>query len=254
MQFNFKLLRRFTLATFLCIAGPAAANADGHGTGGWDHFIGLYLWGMSIDGTASVGPVDAPLDLNFKDDLLDNLAGAFSAHYEAKKGKLTLFGDYMYADLDPKTELANGAEIDVDFTNKMWELGVAWDLTEATANTTWQVLGGVRSNKQEFRLQVGSPVLVSVNETWYDGFIGGRVIAPLSSKWKFVGRADIGAGDSDSVLNVLGAFDWRFNNWGSLLLGYRWMDFDYDNGKKGSERYAYDATQAGPLFAFNVYW
>ena len=254
MKFNFNILRQITLATVLLFTGLATASADSHETSGWNHFLGFYLWGMSIDGTASVGPVDAPLDLNFKDDLLDNLAGAFSAHYEAKKDKLTLFGDYMYADLDPKTELPNGAEVDVDFKNKMWELGVAWDLTEASARTTWQVLGGVRSNKQEFRLQVGSPVLISVNETWYDGFIGARVITPLSAKWRFVGRADIGAGDSDSVLNALGAFDWRFNNWGSLLIGYRWMDFDYDNGKNGAERYAYDASQAGPLFAFNIHW
>lgn len=248
------ILRQCIVTAVVFIAGFSTASADSHGGNSWDHTLGFYLWGMSIDGTASVGPVDAPLDLNFKDDLLDNLAGAFSAHYEAKKDKLTLFADYMYADLDPKTELANGAEVDVDFKNKMWELGIAWDLTDAEAAATWQILGGVRSNKQEFRLQVGSPVLISVNETWYDGFIGARVIAPMSAKWRFVGRADIGAGDSDSVLNAVGAFDWRFNNWGSLLIGYRWMDFDYDNGKKGAERYAYDASQAGPLFAFNLYW
>ena len=252
MSMYINILRQCILAAVVFIAGFSTASADSQG--GWDHTLGFYLWGMSIDGTASVGPVDAPLDLNFKDDLLDNLAGAFSAHYEAKKDKLTLFGDYMYADLDPKTELANGAEVDIDFKNKMWELGLAWDLTDATAGATWQILGGVRSNKQEFRLQVGSPVLISVNETWYDGFIGARVIAPMSSSWHFIGRADVGAGDSDSVWNVMGAFDWRFNNWGSLLLGYKWMDFDYDNGKRGPERYAYDASQGGPLFAFNIRW
>ena len=207
---------------------------------------------MNIDGTASIGAVDAPLDLSFKDDLLDNLAGAFSAHYEAKKGKLTVIADYMYADLDPKAELPNGVGVDIDFKNKMWELGAAWDLTSTGA--TWQVLGGVRSNKQEFRLQVGSPVLVSVNETWYDLFVGGRVLAPMSQNWTFIGRVDVGAGDSDSVWNATAAIDWRFTQWGSLLFGYRWMDYDYDNGKRGPDRYAYDASQAGFLGAVVFHW
>ena len=249
-----KLILNLSIAAVVSATGMASAYADNHGGDRWQSSLGLYLWGMNIDGIASVGPIDAPLDLSFKDDLLDNLAGAFSAHYEAKKGKLTLFGDYMYADLDPKTELPNGAEVDIDFKNKMWELGAAWDLTGANGGAIWQILGGLRSNKQEFRLQVGSPVLVSVNETWYDGFVGARVLAPFSQNWTFIGRADVGAGDSDSVWNAVAAIDWRFSKVSSLLLGYRWMDYDYDNGKRGAARYAYDASQSGVLAAVNFYW
>ena len=249
-----KLILNLSIAAVISATGMASAYADNHGGDRWQSSLGIYLWGMNIDGTASVGPIDAPLDLSFKDDLLDNLAGAFSAHYEAKKGKLTLFGDYMYADLDPKTELPNGAVVDIDFKNKMWELGAAWDLTGANGGAIWQILGGLRSNKQEFRLQVGSPVLVSVNETWYDGFIGARVLAPFSQNWTFIGRADVGAGDSDSVWNAVAAIDWRFSRVSSLLLGYRWMDYDYDNGKRGPDRYAYDATQSGVLGALVFHW
>ena len=249
-----KTIINLTVAAVFTAVGFSTAHAQSNNTNRWQSALSLYAWGMNVDGTSSIGPVDNDVDLNFKDDLLDNLAGAFMIHYEAKKDKLTLFGDYMYADLDPKTELPNGAEIDIDFKNKMWELGAAWDLTDSTASTTWQIIGGIRSNKQEFRLQVGSPVLVSVNETWYDGFIGGRVRAPFGKSWHFVGRADIGAGDSDSVWNALTALDWRYSNWGSLMFGYRWLDYDYDNGKKGSERYVYDALQSGAFGALNFYF
>jgi hypothetical protein len=238
-----------SLAT-LTMSLPVSANADSD----WNHTLALYMWGMNVKGTSSIGPIDSDVDLNFRDDLLDNVTGAFSAHYEAKNGRLTLFGDYMYSDLDPKTELSNGTEIDIDFKNKMWEAGVAWDLAGSANSTIWQVLGGIRSNKQEFRVQVGSPVLVSVNEKWYDGFIGGRVIAPFANNWKFIGRLDVGTGDSDSVWNALTAVDWRFQPWGSLLLGYRWLDYDYDNGKRGRDRYAYDARQDGVVAAFGLYW
>ena len=249
-----KTILNLTVAAVFTAVGFSTAHAQSNNTNRWQSALSLYAWGMNVDGTSSIGPVDNDVDLSFKDDLLDNLAGAFMIHYEAKKDKLTLFGDYMYADLDPKTELPNGAEIDIDFKNKMWELGAAWDLTDSTASTTWQIIGGIRSNKQEFRLQVGSPVLVSVNETWYDGFIGGRVRAPFGKSWHFVGRADIGAGDSDSVWNALAALDWRYSNWGSLMFGYRWLDYDYDNGKKGSERYVYDALQSGAFGALNFYF
>ncbi len=209
---------------------------------------------MNINGTSSVGPVDTDLDLNFRDDLLEHLSGAFSAHYEAKNGRLTLIGDYMYAELDPSTELPNGAEVDIDFKNKMWEVAAAWDVAGSPGSTTWQVLGGVRSNKQELRVQAGSPVLVSINEKWYDGFIGGRVFAPFANNWTFIGRLDVGAGDSDSVWNALAAIDWRFQPWGSLLLGYRWLDYDYDNGKQGRDRYVYDARQDGVVAALGFYF
>ena len=249
-----KLILNTSIAAVISTAGMASAYADNHGGDRWQSTLGIYLWGMGINGTASVGPVDAPLDLDFKDDLLDNLAGAFSAHYEAKKNRWTLFGDYMFAEIDPSTALPNGAEANVNFKNNMWELGAAYDLTDNNASATWQILGGVRSNKQELRVEVGNMVPVNVKETWYDGFIGARVLAPKSKSWTFIGRADVGAGDSDSVRTASAAVDWRYNKWGSLLLGSRWMDYDYDNGKRGPDRYAYDATQSGVLGALVFHW
>ena len=69
---------------------------------------------MNVGGTSSTGSVDSDVELNFKDDLLDKLAGAYMFHYEAKEKKPTLSGDYMFSDLDPKTELPCVAEIDND--------------------------------------------------------------------------------------------------------------------------------------------
>jgi len=248
-------LLSLSLAAVLGCAIVPTAHAAGSGTSHWNHVVGLYLWGTSINGTATIGPVSAPVDLDFKDDLLDNLAGAFAAHYEGKRDRLSLFGDYFYADLDPRAELANGAELDVDFKQTIWELGAAWDITGNNSDATVQVLGGVRSTKQEMRAAIqAGPVLLSRNETWYDGFIGGRVIAPFARNWRFIARADVGAGDSDTVWNIAGSVDWRFHKNASVLLGYRWLDFDYDNGKTGGERYIYDARQDGPGLAVNFYW
>jgi hypothetical protein len=32
------------------------------------------------------------------------------------------------------------------------------------------------------------------------------------------------------------------------------MDYDYDNGNKDPSRYAYDASQQGPLIGLNIHW
>jgi hypothetical protein len=85
-------------------------------------------------------------------------------------------------------------------------------------------------------------------------FIGGRVITRINDKWRFVGRVDFGTGGSDLTWNIVGLFDYRFKDWESVFFGYKWMDYDYDNGKSGPKRYAYDALQQGSLADFNFYW
>lgn len=61
----------------------------------------LFLWGISIDGEATIGTKVAPLDLNFIDDVLENLDTVYTVHFEAHKNKLTLFAEYQYVSLDP---------------------------------------------------------------------------------------------------------------------------------------------------------
>ena len=61
----------------------------------------LFLWGLSIDGTAEIGPATLPLNLDFKDDIIENLAAVFTIHFEARKKDWTIFAEYQYAELDP---------------------------------------------------------------------------------------------------------------------------------------------------------
>jgi hypothetical protein len=75
----------------------------------------------------------------------------------------------------------------------------------------------------------------------------------LSEDWRFLGRADYGFGGSDGTGNLAALFGYRFRDWGSVFVGYRWMDFDYSSGS-GLDRYGYNATQQGPLAGLNSYW
>lgn len=220
----------------------------------WQYMIApFFLWGMNIDGTSTVGPVETPLELNFKDDVLENLAGVFTVHFEATKMDWTIFAEYQYSNLDPSVEIPSGPAVNIDFKNQLGELGVAYRFGTWGINTL-QVLGGARYTRQdlEVNLNVG-PRLVDVSESWWDGFVGLRLYTNITENWTFVARGDIGAGGSDFVWNLIGMFDYRFKDWGSVFFGYKWLDYDYENGS-GMDRYGYNAMQQGPLAGLAFYW
>ncbi len=226
---------------------PAFAQEDDDR---WHHRLApMYLWGMGIEGTAGFGPVNAPLSVEFT-DALDNLEGIFTVHYEASKANWTFLSDFSYVNLGPSAQLPNGQSLNVDFKNPLLELGGAYRF----GNSAWEVLGGVRYFGMDLAVNAPSGLnLVKVEEDIYDLFVGGRVTAKLSRKWTFIGRADVGAGDSDFVGNAGAFVDWRFGKVASMLLGYRWLDYDIETGS-GASRFKFDATLQGPVAAIAFTW
>ncbi len=64
----------------------------------------------------------------------------------------------------------------------------------------------------------------------------------------------MGAGGSDFVWNLGFMFDYRFTNWGSVSFGYKWLDYDYNNGKSGTEKFTYNVMHQGPLLGLKIHW
>ena len=237
------------------LSGSAAAYAAESSESAWEfELTPMFLWGMSINGTSEVGPVELPLNIDFTDGVLENLDAVFTLHFEAKKKDLTLFTEIQYADLTPSAQIPGGPSIGVDFENTLFELGAAYRVA-TTGSTDWELLGGARYTRQQLNATVknGGPTLADVDESWWDGFVGGRVITRLSPKWTLMGRADIGAGGSDLVWNIAAFADYRFNDWGSVFAGWKWLDYDYESGS-GLDRYGYDALQQGPLAGLSFHW
>ena len=246
------------MATLLFMAGVNVAHAVGGNStdGKWEYSLApLFLWAQGIEGTSAVGPSSLPLEVTFE-DAFDNLEATFTIHYEMKRDALSLFAEYQYVDMGPTAEGPMNTELDIGFKDTIAELGVGYWVF-GTDRTDWEVIGGARYTKQELDASVkNGPDLVSVDENWWVGFFGGRMSAELSKNWTFIGRADfgVGSGKTNRIWNLNAMFDYRFRDWGSVFAGYKWMDYDYDNGENGFDRYAYDATQQGPLFGLNVHW
>lgn len=223
----------------------------------------IALSGISIDGDARISD-PLPLDLDFDDAGFENMDAAYIVHFEAKKGKLALFAEYQYAKLEPDVGIGP-AETEIDFKNILFELGAGFTFSE-TQWTRWESLFGIRYAKQDIDVNgtlnfppppAGSgPVTSSSNsgDDWWHPFWGLRVWQRLSDRWSLIARGDFGYAASDNKsTNGSAMIDYRFNNRGSVFAGYRYIDFDYDDGN-GADRYAFQAAQQGPLVGLNIYW
>ena len=244
--------------------GPMSNQAFAENPGGWEYSVApLYLWAKSLNGTSAIGGKEAPLDLEFKDDILENLDAAFSIHFEAKQGDLTLFAEYNFARLDPSGEESLGpitVKADIEFEDTMWELGVAYAFYNSDS-TQWEVLGGMRYMDQDLEVETDSPDFVPIpdkisgGDDWYHGFGGFRVTTRINERWSFRARADLGYQDSNNkAAHAIGFFDYRFRDWGSFFAGYRYLDTEYDNRESGPDGYAFDTAQQGPILGVSFHF
>jgi hypothetical protein len=224
----------------------------------------LYLWAKSVEAITTAGGQDTALELEFQDEILDNLEAAFAIHFEASRGNIALFAEYNYSNLTPSNKTSLGPielRADVDFEETLAEGGMAWAFADS-GSLRWEVLGGLRYYKQDTDIKIKSsreeqllPERLSVGDRWVHPFAGGRVTASLSDRWSFRARADYGyEGSDNTALQGMAIFDYRFRDWGSAFFGYRYLDMDFDNGSSGRNQYGFDGDQQGPLIGLNLYF
>ena len=225
---------------------------------GWEYALApFYLWAVGMQGVVGAGPIEAGVDVQFK-DALDNLEAAFAVHYEMKKNKNTFIGDIYFASL--------GSESDVSLPNLPVAVNIDATVDQTIIEGAWarqvrpglELIVGARWYDLSSDVSVAGPgggqqQLADGSESWADGFIGLRGIANISRNWIFRSRFDIGAGGSDLVFNGNLMLDWRFSDLMSVLFGYRWMDIDYEDGE-GPDRFRFDMRQEGAVVALVFHW
>jgi len=211
----------------------------------------LYIWGMSLSGSMSSGPVTAPIEIEFTDAVSD-LEGIFTFHYEGAKGNWGIIADHSFLNIVPSAETPGPLPIvlKVDMKNTITELA---GLYRFGPDNPWQLLAGIRQYQLDVTVTSPSLTLLSIDETFNDVFIGGRYVRNINDKWSFIGRADIGTGDSDLVWNAFAAFDYRFSKLLSGLVGWRVLEYDVDS-VSGLNRLQYDMTHSGLGLALTFHW
>ena len=244
-----------------CIAAAAllvSSTAWSQDSDSWEWRVIPYFWGVNIDGTMGIGPIENDLDVSLS-DILDNLDIGASLAGQFSKGQHGFHVDYTYLRLKPDANelpsppFAPGSEIKPKMTVNLLEAGYNWLFTDAQT-----LVIGARYLDLEMRM---APVLtgpapidpdpLTAGPSWVDYFVGLQSRHNVGDNWGFNFYGTIGAGGSDLPWTLQATFDRRFRNENALHLGFRVWGLDYsENDNSLNARASLDATMYGFLLGY----
>lgn len=234
----------FGLALTLC---AAIQPAYGQSESSWSNQGLIYLLGPTLDGTSGIGPIDTDVDMS-AGDVFDNLDGAFLGMYRGEGERWGVLVDIVYMDLKADGSGDGGAfsgEVEVEQTTAI--ASATYRLSPTT-----QLMAGALYNDVSAGISLEGPTdrirEQSAGDDWVDPIVGVLFETPIGAgNWSFTGSAQIGGFGvgADLVTILTGSFSYRFNNWSSIDIGYRYLDFDYEDGD-GLDRFKFDMKEHGP--------
>jgi hypothetical protein len=214
------------LAVSMSMVHPSAFAQSSTGAAPqWKNTVELYLMGPSLDGSVGLGPIDGDVNVD-AGTVFDALDGAFLGTYVGEAERWGVLADLAYMDLKEDGTGPGGAvNYEVNVKQTIFGLVGLYRLTD-----TLQFTFGGR---------------------YVDVTVGLRYVAPLGEKWVFNGAADIGGFGvgSDFTWYWAANIAYRMTPWAQIYAGYRYVDFDYEDGE-GRDRFKFDMAQHGPLVGF----
>lgn len=220
-------MRRFLLAAVLPTLLPLGAAAQDNG---WSYGVRIYGWAAGLETSVETpqGTVDSDLSIH---DVLSDLSWAFMGAFEARRGKWSLIGDLVYANITVTEKNPFGGAFS--------KAAVEPKLTAVTALAAYRVFesegfaadlgAGLRyvSLDTEVRFSAGTEPSATFDsdENWADPILGFRVAKNFNDSW--YGRAYVDAGGAwggdSSTWQALLLAGYRFNPVWSAEIGYRHM-------------------------------
>jgi hypothetical protein len=255
-------MRQRLLQTLMGVAAMSLAIAPGkaaaQSTDGWQFsVVPFYFWATELDGRISAGPVTVPVFLEFS-DAADNLGGAFSFHFEAVRGRWGVLADLNFIRLSSSADFAVGPQAvpvtgDFELDNVMFEVGGLFLLNEPKR---FGVIGGLRTYTLSPAISFSGPAAgatpIDASETSPNAFVGVVFRPPISDRWTFISRADIGGGDANLTWSAVAGVEYRLWSWGGIEFGYKALGIDVEGGSEDLREY--DMTHYGPIFGLRLHW
>ena len=204
-------------------------------------------------------------------DIWDTLNIAVMSGFEANKGRFGLFANPLYAKLedDFSTEVQS-QKIGADITINMFILegGVNYRFGpyaldgekrgKFPAVTLKPFIGGRFSYLDaDLNVKVFQSRSADGSRDWFDPIIGTHLIWDLSKRWNVIiggsiGGFGVGSDFSWSAMGLVGyRFNFSKNVTGNVVLGYRVLCQDYEDGS-GTDRFVWDTTMQGPLTGLSI--
>jgi len=221
----------------------------------WKFTVTPYAWAIGIKGDVGARGRTARVSVSF-DQVLKHLDGVFLLPVELTKGRFGVGAELIYAKVsDDKATagiLFSGADVDV----KLFIGSLAPRIRVASTNRVQaDVIFGARlwslDNSVALHRVNGPDIQTSLNNTWVDGFGGGRVFYKLTDRWLVQVRGDAGGLGSLLSWQALGLVDYRANSRITLRAGYRQLDVNYHNGSKAL---IYDIGIGGPILGVSIHF
>jgi hypothetical protein len=197
--------------------------------------IAPYLWAVGIDGSLSVGSLEADIDVDFG-DILDDLDFGGSLFFSGRKGRHGFHLDYTYLRLKPdpvslpNPPFPSGAGVTPKLTFNILEGGYNHFLD--TDGYDLALIGGVRYIDMDISLSAANlPLSLDTGPSITDFFGGVMLDAPISDRWSYNLYGTVGGGDSDLPWTLQLLFKRGFSNDNQLVLGARLWNLDFTEGE-----------------------
>lgn len=234
---------------------PALAATDQNDT--WTFQLAPYAWLAGLNGkVATIPPLPpADIDIDFYDDILGNINGALFLVGEARKGRFGIVADVAYVDIELEDPTPGPFFTLLTSREESWIVSAAGFYRLAEEQGAFlDLIGGVRYWSVDTTLTLQEGVLpsrsASYTEDWFDPIVGLKGLYPIGNSSFFVSGflvfGGFGAGSDfmwDANLNL--GYQWTETF--STVLGYRYMDLDYEDGS-----FLYDIAQDG--FTLGLSW
>ena len=274
------------VATLAVASGAAIAQDD---SGGWQFSLTPYLWLPTIDGrlnySAPPGGGGAPDIEVGPTEWLDLLNIGALISGTAKKGRYSVYSDFVYLSLTSKNDgrvvsvddnitvpgvpvpipvsATLNANTRTDLDGLVWMIAGGFSLQESESSSL-DVIAGVRyfstdvTTSWDLTVDITTPggtvvlpaqgSIASDLDIW-DGIIGVRGYSKIGSgKWSVPYHFDVGAVDSELTWNAMLGLS-REYGWGDLVIAYRHLDYDQDaNGLL--QNFSFSGPGIGARFNF----
>jgi opacity protein-like surface antigen len=217
---------------------------------GWKFELAPYFWGIGMDGTVGLAPLpSADIDMSFG-DIWDNFESGIAAAGKVSKGPWLISGDFSYLDLSRSERMPGGQKVQFDQESYIIMLAAGYRFDFGKAGKA-EILAGGRYKQFDTDLSIAGIGSRSGSHDWLDPLIGIDYSAPMTEKFSVEYLFNIGGFgvESDLEWEFYPRLKYAFTNNIAGMIGYRWMDTDYDND--GLE---YNVTTSGWIAGLVFNW
>ena len=236
-------LASWAMVILLGAFAPLAQSQEA--SGDWRQTVFFYGMGAAIDGDAQIGNLQVPVDMSMS-DFFDALEFGAMAAYRIENGEWSFSGDVTYMNLGASARTQQGrasAGLDTEQFTFMATAGrrVMPNLEVLASLAYFDVSADLRVRLLQ---QVRT---ASRDASWLDPLVGLNFDTPVSGKWRFTLRGDIGGFGigSDLTWHALTKFSYQQTDRFNWYVGYRAIAYDYEDGQ-GRNYQNYDLLQHGP--------